>query len=76
MISYYLSSSDDAERLVTLCRKYDNDIDVVYQRYTVDGKSILGVMSLIGHTVGIMFFPENDPEISKVQEEFEKKLHS
>lgn len=76
MVSYYLSSSDDAERLVALCREYDNDIDVAYQRYTVDGKSILGVMSLIGHTVGIMFFPERDPEIIKLQEEFEKKLRS
>lgn len=71
MISYYIGSSDNAERLVRLCRKYDFDIDIMYGRYIIDGKSILGVMSLVGNTVGIdlMTYDEN------IKEEFKKKLY-
>lgn len=71
MISYYIGSSDNAGRLVRLCRKYDFDIDIMYGRYIIDGKSILGVMSLVGNTVGIdlMTYDEN------IKEEFKKKLY-
>lgn len=71
MISFYLGSSDDAERLTNLCRKYNFDIDVVHRRYIIDGKSILGIMSLVGNTVGIDLMTDDED----IKEEFRKKLY-
>lgn len=71
MISFYLGSSDDAEHLINLCRKYNFDIDVVHRRYIIDGKSILGIMSLVGNTVGIDLITDDED----IKEEFRKKLY-
>lgn len=53
MLSYNIKTFDDAEKLVRLCRSYQDDIDVLHGRYIIDGKSSLGVLSLVGHVVGI-----------------------
>jgi len=55
MIAYNLNTLQSAETLVSICNKYkkDMDINVIHGRNTVDGCSILGVMSLIGHIVSI-----------------------
>lgn len=53
MLNYYIENFADAEKLVTFCRKYDEEIDVLYSKYLVSGKSTLGVMSLVGNVVGI-----------------------
>lgn len=71
MISYYIGSGDNAERLVSLCRKYDFDIDIMHRRYIIDGKSILGVMSLVGDTIGIDLMTDDE----NIKEEFKKKLY-
>lgn len=71
MISFYLGSHEDAERLVNLCRKYDFDIDIVHRRYIIDGKSILGIMSLVGNTIGIDLMTGDE----NIKEDFKKKLY-
>ena len=47
MIFLNLDSLDKASNLTKVCEKYDVDFDVLYGRYTIDGKSVLGVASLI-----------------------------
>lgn len=71
MISYYIASIKSAESLVSLCRQYSVDIDIVYQRYIIDGKSTLGVMSLVGNTVSVDVITEDE----SLKEEFMKKLY-
>lgn len=55
MISYSLNTIDDAEKLVDICKRYKKeyqmDTDVCFAQYTVNGCSLLGVTSLLGHFV-------------------------
>lgn len=53
MIFLNLDSLDKASNLTKVCEKYDVDFDVFYGRYIIDGKSVLGVASLIGHIIKI-----------------------
>ena len=41
-----LKTIDDVKEFVNICSKYDVDIDVKQGKFTVDGKSILGIFSL------------------------------
>ena len=54
MIFLNLETLDKANKLVKICEKYDIDFDVLYGRYIIDGKSVLGVTSLIGHIIKIV----------------------
>ena len=41
-----LNSINDVKNLVNLVNKYDFDIDLSSGRYSIDGKSIMGIFSL------------------------------
>ena len=41
-----LKSIEEAKRFVTEASRCDFDVDVFYNRFTIDAKSILGVLSL------------------------------
>ena len=41
-----LTSIEEAKRFVTEAFRCDFDVDVFYNRFTIDAKSILGVLSL------------------------------
>lgn len=41
-----LTSIEEAKRFVTETSRCDFDVDVFYNRFTIDAKSILGVLSL------------------------------
>lgn len=72
MLSFNIDSKESAKKLIRLCEKYrdDTEIDVICGRQTVDGRSLLGVMSLIGHFVTVK--PQTDDE--SVLERFSKDL--
>lgn len=53
MLSFHIKNQDDILRLVKACREVDCDVDILYQRQVIDGKSVLGVASLMGHIVTI-----------------------
>ena len=59
-----LDSVQTCENLRNVCRKYRNklNIDVYYGRYIVDGCSLLGVVSLVNHTVEL-WIPKDDEEL-------------
>jgi hypothetical protein len=56
---------ENAEKVVDICRNYKRlcEIDISYGRQVVDGCSVLGVMSLVGHTVTLT--PLTDDLITK-----------
>ena len=70
MLSCRLNNIKDAQDLVWFCTKFDEDIDVLYQRQVIDGKSVLGVMSLIGNMVTVEIL-SNDEDVKKL---FEKEF--
>lgn len=55
MIAYNLKDFNSARYLVDCCEKYKEsfDTDIIFGRYTVDGCSVLGVQSLVGHIVSV-----------------------
>ncbi len=41
-----LNTPNDAALFTTVCARYDEDIDYQVGRYTVDAKSLMGILSL------------------------------
>ena len=73
MLSFNLDSKESAEKLIRLCEKYrdDTEVDVICGRQTVDGRSLLGVMSLIGHFVTVKPQTDNEDVINKFSDDLE-----
>ena len=76
MLNYNLDSVKSAERLIRLCEKYRDcnglDIDIVHGRQTVDGCSLLGVISLIGRFVTVVPNTTDKEMLQKFAEELER----
>ena len=55
LIAYNLKDFKAARYLVNCCERFKEDFetDIIFGRYTVDGCSILGVQSLVGHIVTV-----------------------
>lgn len=72
MLSFNIDSMKSAEKLIHLCEKYHDkmEVDVIHGRYIIDGCSMLGVHSLLGHTVTLE--PQTDDK--NLVEQFEKEL--
>lgn len=74
MLSFNIDSRESAEKLIRLCEKYrdDTEIDVICGRQTVDGRSLLGVMSLIGHFVTVKPQTDDMQIVERFGEDLEK----
>ena len=74
MLSFNIDSRESAEKLIRLCEKYrdDTEVDVICGRQTVDGRSLLGVMSLIGHFVTVKPNGKDENAIQGFSEELER----
>lgn len=65
MTNYHLKTFRDVEKLVEFCRNFNSEVDVIHQRYTIDGKSMLGVMSLVGNVVCLEIISDDEKEINR-----------
>ncbi len=55
-----IDSIYDAKELVALANKCDFDIDVYYNRIAIDGKSIIGVLSIdFNYPISVQYNGEN-----------------
>ena len=74
MFSYNIDSFESAGKLVRLCEKYHDkmEIDVLCGRYIIDGCSTLGVHSLVGHTVSLELGTDDNDVIKRFGEDLEK----
>lgn len=56
---------DDVERVVAICRSYKEwfDVDLKFGRYTVDGCSYLGALSISDHIVRVCPVPGDNEKI-------------
>ena len=57
-----LAAAEDAREFVSKAEKCDFDIDIFYNRVIVDGKSLLGVLSLDLSRILTVKYAGNDPE--------------
>lgn len=62
-IQFPLTNQDVAESLVAISNRYDIDIDIKCGSISVDGKSIVGVMQLVGHDVDISIVKGDSTDI-------------
>ena len=44
-VNVKLNSIDNAKEFTKICEMFDEDIDYVIGRYTIDAKSLLGILS-------------------------------
>lgn len=70
MIAYDIKNEKEMLKLVNICNKYNEDINVYYQKQIIDGKSVLGVASMIGKIVGV----EIETDDNEVKEKFAKEI--
>lgn len=67
-----INSTKDAEKLNEVASRYNFDIFVHYGDVMVDAKSLLGLMSLVGHKMKLVLPDEVN---SKVIDRDLKKVH-
>lgn len=74
MLSFNIDSKESAEKLIRLCEKYrdDTEVDVICGRQTVDGRSLLGVMSLIGYFVTVRPVTNDSDVAERFSEDLER----
>ena len=61
-----LSSMEAVRRFVGITGKYPVDVDLVSGRYTVDGKSIMGIFSLkLDKPVSVQIYEDAHPAQAK-----------
>lgn len=67
MLNFNLDSVQAAEKLVKLCERYCDiaDIDVNCGRHSIDGRSLMGVISLIGNFVTVNLQTDDQDIIRK-----------
>ena len=73
MLSFNLNSKESAESLIRLCEKYHDsmEVDIIHGRQTVDGCSLMGVISLLGNFVTVYPHSEDRELIQKFADELE-----
>lgn len=72
MLSYRINTPKDAEKLVWFCMKFNEDVNIGHRHYIIDGKSILGVMSLIGNIVTVEIITNDEDTEEFFEKEFVK----
>ncbi len=70
-----LPSLEDAKAFVTAAMKCDFDVDVFYNRITIDAKSILGVLSLdLTKVLTVRYNGENEEFEAFLEKQAVKKV--
>lgn len=74
MLSYNIDSIESAEKLLRMCERYKDlmDIDIICGRYIIDAYSMLGVRSLIGHMVSVDPQTDNKNLVERFRKDLEK----
>ena len=75
MTAFKIETLTDAQNLVNICNKYPFNIDIIYSTQTVDGKSILGVSSLLGNYVGVIPITDDKDAVIKFENDIKPISH-
>ena len=75
MTAFKIETLTDAQNLVNICNKYPFNIDIIYSTQTVDGKSILGVSSLLGNYVSVIPITDDKDAMIKFENDIKPISH-
>lgn len=68
-----LNTLKDANEFVNVCGSFEEDVDYKYNRYIIDGKSIMGILSCDLNKTAEVEILTDDPEvISSFEKAIEK----
>lgn len=60
---------ESIKNFVNILTNYDNDFDIVDERYVIDAKSIMGLFSLnLSHPLNLKIYSEDEKVINEVVE--------
>jgi phosphotransferase system HPr-like phosphotransfer protein len=75
MTAFKIETLTDAQNLVNICNKYPFNIDIIYSTQIVDGKSILGVSSLLGNYVSVVPITDDKDAVIKFENDIKPISH-
>lgn len=71
VISIRLTEINQVREFVELTSKYEFDVDLVSDRYTVDAKSLLGIYSLnLSNPLQVVIYGDNTEDFEKALEKY------
>ena len=71
-MTIFLNTLDRVKKFGDIASKFDSDIDVIRNKYIVDGKSILGIFTLdLRQPVDVEIHSDNEEEIRTFNEVME-----
>ena len=68
-----LNTADDVYRFVSIARKCSFDIDVQYHHFILDGKSLVGMMSVDLRNSLIVYHNDTNPVFENMLKDYEIK---
>lgn len=68
-----LHSAEDVARFVSIARRCDFEIDVQYQHFFLDGKSLVGMMSVDLSNCLIIYHNQTNPVFEQMLKDYEIK---
>ena len=73
VLDVLLNTIDKVKRFTNIANKFDCDVDVIQGKYTVDGRSILGIFSLnLTDTVTVEIENDNEKQIDRFLKKMEE----
>lgn len=73
MIKIQFRGLDSVKNFVNILTRFDNDFDIVDQRYVIDAKSIMGLFSLdLTHPLDLKIYSDDEAVIQKVIESLDE----
>lgn len=71
VMSIRLTEINQVREFVELTSKYEFDVDLVSDRYTVDAKSLLGIYSLnLSNPLQVVIYGDNTEDFEKALEKY------
>ena len=68
-----IDTKDELNEFIDICCKYKFDIDACYGRYTVDARSLLGLLSIgLGKPMKIVAYYDSEKYAKKLAQELER----
>ena len=59
-----LNDVNDLRQFTTdILYKIENDVDAIYERYVIDAKSLLGLMTISAHDIKVLIHSNNETEL-------------
>lgn len=68
-----INNEDELKEFISICNRYNFDIDALYGHYIIDAKSLLGMLSIgLDKQIKIVAYYDSDEHGEKLSREIER----